>query len=487
MLKKYLPYFLLTLIVFIFSFSLLSNLQYPREICNDEFYYAPAGQTIWQTPNEPNLEHHPPLAKYLIGLGIITLGNYSVGWRLIPALFGIIGLIIVFFLTKEVLSVNHKPKTDNLPCRQAGRKLIIYFSLLAPLLLAFDFLYFTMSRQAMLDIFVTIFLLTTALFLWKYVQTQKKIFLILLAICFGLALASKWTTILFTPLFLFLTLKHTETGKIKQKSLKSIILEFLIIGLISITVYLCTYIPYLMKNNVSDFMVLQKNILVRMLYTNDTTGKGTSPFNAIFWPFFPSNTLSCYFDYKDGVQPHSLSIISNPLIIWMFWPVLIYSFYQSFKKKELKRFFVPIIIVCLYVPWISVEREKYFYYMTPIMPFLCILISQMIIDFITTGNKDRLSNLPPQKTTSLPDKDLLDKIIIVLYKFQGKIYTSKFSQKLSQKINSLVSNKILVYLFVICYLSFVILLFILYYPLLNGLPVSNTYRNNITFFWPFLF
>ena len=131
MLKKYLPYFLLTIIVLTFSLTLLLNLQYPREICNDEFYYVPAGQTIWQTPNEPNLEHHPPLAKYLIGFGIMTVGNYSIGWRLIPALFGIIGLILVFFLTKEVLSLS----------ANGDRKVTIFFSLFAPFLLAFDFLY----------------------------------------------------------------------------------------------------------------------------------------------------------------------------------------------------------------------------------------------------------------------------------------------------------------------------------------------------------
>src|SRR3989339_646198 len=475
MLKKYLPYFLLTIIVLTFSLTLLLNLQYPREICNDEFYYAPAGQTIWQTPNEPNLEHHPPLAKYLIGFGIMTVGNYSIGWRLIPALFGIIGLILVFFLTKEVLSLS----------ANGDRKVTIFFSLFAPFLLAFDFLYFTMSRQAMLDIFVTTFLIATSLFIWKYIQTQRKIFIILLAIFFYVTLASKWTTILFAPLFLFLTLKYTKTRKIQKKSFKIVMFEYLLIGLIGATVYLCTYIPYLLKNNAGEFMILQKDILVRMLYTKETNGGGTSPFNTIFWPFFPSNTLSCYFDYEDNVNPHSLSIISNPLIIWFFWPVLIYSFYQAFKKKEIKRFFIPIIIICLYLPWLAVEREKYFYYMTPVIPFLCILIAQMVFDFITTKGKGGLNNIKPQNPIFLPNKDLLDKIIIFLYKLQEKTHKGKLFQKLSKKADTLIANKLLIYILVICYLLLVILLFILYYPLLNGLPVSESYRNTVTFFWPF--
>lgn len=491
MLKKYLPYLLLTLIVLIFSFSLFSNLQCPREICNDEFYYVPAGQTIWQTPNEPNLEHHPPLGKYLIGLGIKIFGNYSFGWRVIPAVFGILGLIITFFLARETLSVNRRPTTDHrstssqlLTTCLAGRQ--AYSFLLPPLLLSLDFLYFTMSRQAMLDIFVTVFILITAFCLWQYFQTQKRIFLILTGIFFGLSMASKWTAILLAPILLFLIFTRNSQGRVRQKILKSIVFEFLIVGAITAVIYLFTYTPYLMKNGVSSFFTLQKDIFIRMLYTVDSGKSGTSPFNSLFWPFFPSNTLSCYFDYGYGL-PRSLSIIANPLIIWAFWLVMIYNFYRAIKNKGLSRFYILSIILSLYIPWVIVEREKYFYYMLPVMPFLVILISQTIIDLVTTKGNNFLNNSLVQKPILGQSRDVLDKIVNFLINTKYKISSSLLFQKLSTHLNSLVNNKRLIYLLITIYLLLIILLFLLYYPLLNGLPVSDHYRKTITFFWPFLF
>ena len=139
----------------------LVNLGYPKNLVFDETYYAKDGWTIWkygyekQWPdkindqvvagktdvylNQPEFVVHPPLGKWLIGLGEQLFGMNSFGWRFMPLVFGTLLVLITIRMA-----------------RRLSRSTLV--GAIAGILLTFDGLSFVMSRIALLDIFQAFFL-----------------------------------------------------------------------------------------------------------------------------------------------------------------------------------------------------------------------------------------------------------------------------------------------------------------------------------------
>ena len=90
---------------------------------------------------------HPPMGKWIIALlGVGPLGLHAFGWRLPSALFGIAGVALLYLLALRLWG-------------SPG------WAAFAAVLLAFDGLHIVQSRLAMLDIFLSTFIIAGFLFL----------------------------------------------------------------------------------------------------------------------------------------------------------------------------------------------------------------------------------------------------------------------------------------------------------------------------------
>ena len=143
------------------------NLGYPTGLVFDETYYAKDGYSLWKFGYErswpddanasvvagtPDVFHesaafivHPPLGKWLIGLGEQLFGMNAFGWRFMPLVFG----TLLVFATIRL-------------ARRLSRSTLI--GGIAGILLTLDGLAFTMSRIALLDIFQAFFLVVATAF-----------------------------------------------------------------------------------------------------------------------------------------------------------------------------------------------------------------------------------------------------------------------------------------------------------------------------------
>src|SRR6187551_3436669 len=76
-----------------FGFLLLCTvrLTVPGKPFFDEVHYLPAARAILALSHPANPEH-PPLGKELLALGIALFGDRPLGWRIMPVLFGTLGL-----------------------------------------------------------------------------------------------------------------------------------------------------------------------------------------------------------------------------------------------------------------------------------------------------------------------------------------------------------------------------------------------------------
>ena len=168
-------------LIALLSFILrLADLGRVKGFIFDEVYYVDGARDLLKygvevSGSKPEFIVHPPLGKWLIGLGIQVFGDTGFGWRFTTALIGSLMILLVALIAHRLF-----------------RSAVL--TALASALMAIDGLALVHSRTALLDNFLTFFiLLSSYLFLTKrYWWT---------GIVLGLALATKWSALYFIIAF----------------------------------------------------------------------------------------------------------------------------------------------------------------------------------------------------------------------------------------------------------------------------------------------
>ena len=141
--RAYLPISIIT------AFALLLRLwrlNQPKGYIFDEVYYAKNANSLIKhgvelnSTNQAEFIVHPPLGKWLIGIGIKVFGNNEFGWRISAALIGSAAVVVIYLLALKLFNS-------------------IFLAATSATLLALDGLNLVMSRVALLDIFLMFFIL----------------------------------------------------------------------------------------------------------------------------------------------------------------------------------------------------------------------------------------------------------------------------------------------------------------------------------------
>lgn len=114
----------------------------------DEIYHArTAYEHLYQI--EPYESTHPPLGKIFIAIGIALFGMTPLGWRVVGTLFGIGMIPLMYVFAKELFN-----KTE--------------YAFFAAFLMAFDFMHFTQTRIATIDVYGVFFIILMYYFMYRY-------------------------------------------------------------------------------------------------------------------------------------------------------------------------------------------------------------------------------------------------------------------------------------------------------------------------------
>jgi len=135
----------------------LAGLTTPAGLVFDEIFYARnACRFVVDTAQCGIVDlvsgAHPPLGNWLIGIGIGLFGYDEFGWRIGSAVAGTIGVTLLYVLVRRLLAGQ-----VSAPAATVG-------ATASAALLATDFLHLVQSRVAMLDSFVTMFVIAIVLF-----------------------------------------------------------------------------------------------------------------------------------------------------------------------------------------------------------------------------------------------------------------------------------------------------------------------------------
>ncbi len=366
---------------------------------------------------------HPPLGKSIISIGIMLFGMNPFGFRVMGTLFGVLMVPVMYLFGKRVLKNS-------------------FYALFVATVFSFDFMHFTQTRIATIDSYVTFFIILMFYFMYQYYTMSyydtefKKTLkpLLLSGISFGLAAASKWQGIyaatgLAVLFFMSMyrrwkeyeyerSIKNVKTTSVYSNyAFKTILWCVLFFIVIPMGIYGLSYFQYLQCEGSQGLQTIINNQSGMLNYHAGISQ--THPYMSSWWswPLSIRPILYSLESVSDGVKS-TIASFNNPAISWAGVVAIFFCIAKYSRKFDRTAIFLLVGYGAQYLTWIPIGRTTYIYHYFPTLPFTVLMIAYMF--------KDRFD----------------------------KKYTVP-----------------------IAYMALVVLLFIAFYGVISGVPVSVEYVN----------
>lgn len=406
------------IVTFLAAVVRLVNLGYPNQEIFDEVYYANDGRDMiergfeWDDKtNSAGYVVHPPLGKWMIGLGVKAFQYDSFGWRISAAVVGIISVLMITRIARRMFG------STVLGCA-------------AGLLMAFDGMHFVLSRTALLDIFLMFFILAAfgTLVLdrdqrrrrWaRFIagggdpggrgRTARPPFEIpwwrlATAALMGCAAGVKWSALFMLPAFVILIMwwevGMRRTAGVRKPVIDAILDEIgwlLLCGVVMFLVYLATWSGWLLTDGgyyrhlLRDSGQSEPPILgaLRNLYQYHEAAYSfhrqladTHPYQSKPWQwlvlgrpvaFYFSNSVPC--GPGQAACSAEIVLLGTPILWWSFLPALAATIWFGFARRDWRAGAILAMVACALVPWFFYgNRTMFFFYALPAEPFLILAV-----------------------------------------------------------------------------------------------------------------
>jgi dolichyl-phosphate-mannose--protein O-mannosyl transferase len=419
-------------VVLVAAILRLTHLALPKGKIFDEIYYATEGHELFQhgvewrpsdVPGQPgngDFVVHPPLGKWLIGLGEQVFGYNEFGWRIAAAIAGILSVLIITRLARRMFG------STVLGCA-------------AGLLMALDGMHFVLSRSALLDIFLMLFILAAfACLVWDRDARRKRwltaiengmdatsrtaasrphgnwglgpTYRVLAAVFTGCACGVKWSAIWFIPLFLILMVAWSyglrrTVGAARPISDTVLAEAGWVAGFIGIAfaVYLSTWTGWFMTDHGWDrhwtanqqalhgqrpheipiYSALRNLLHYHHEMLNFHEHLDTKhTYQSWPWQWLLLGRPVAFYWSGDGPcgGPQCASevlLLGTPLLWWSFIPALIGLAWLTISRRDWRGWAILLAVFCGIVPWFKYEmddRTMFYFYALPAEPFLILAV-----------------------------------------------------------------------------------------------------------------
>ncbi len=427
----------------------LVNIGYPNKVIFDETYYPKDAWTLWKFGYErdwPAAEVanskivagdvnifkdsaefvvHPPVGKWLIGLGEQLFGMNSFGWRFMPLVFG----ALLVFITIRM-------------ARRLSRSTMV--GAIAGILLTLDGLAFVMSRIGLLDIFQAFFLVAAVSCLiadrdWYRHRLADRLeglgvpdfggrfgpmvwlrpWRLAAGVLFGLAIGTKWNSLfMLAAMGVLCVLWDVGARRLAGSDWRSWfalladgVPAFVRLVVVSALVYVLSWSGWLLTSGGygrdwgaqnpdhpwtvhlgtmwASFLNYQQDIY--NFHTGDYIRGVTHPYEAhpIGWLIMARPIgIDAVNDIKPGVDGCAatgddtcirvISGMGTPVLWWLAAIALVVAIIWWLGGRDW-RFGVPVIAaMSIYLPWFaSADRPLFFFYAICIIPFTVTLLAMV--------------------------------------------------------------------------------------------------------------
>jgi len=326
---------------------------------------------------------HPPLGKLIISTSILTAGESPFGWRLFGAISGVLMLIVMYILLKNMFG-----KTIIATC--------------GTLLFGFDFMRFVQTRLGTVDTFLILFILLSFFFMYRYITTDRDasfrkslLPLALSGIFFGLSASVKWIGFYAgAGLLIIYVIRLCQLGLYYKSSKKSGFANYLIKTLLFSTLffviipaiaYYLSYIPYgtargmrvangMLWNPYFFNIVWDNQIFMFTFHSQLTAGH---PFSSVWWQWILNIRPILYVSHSyDGLRA-AFGAFGNPVVWWGGFLAMMVMAVRVFAHRDGKALFILIGYLVQLLPWIPITRVLFIYHYFPSSLFIIMALAHM--------------------------------------------------------------------------------------------------------------
>lgn len=356
------------------------RIQVPPDYVYDEVYHAyTAGEFArgnkeayewWTTAPQEGVAYgwvQPPLGKLLIAAGILVFGNNSLGWRMASLFFGSAIVPIVYLFGRTVLR-------DRL------------VSSMAAFLLLFEGLLFVQSRVAMLDTFVTLFLVASYGFLYLFLQSpaeESASRLLPVGVLLGLGIATKWNAFYALGIAALLVAYKiyvlSSDRRLAREARRELVASQLRTGftcllLLPVIIYLLSYTQFFaLGHNIAQFIELQ-----RQMWIYNTRLEATHAYASRWWTWpLMIRPVWYYVSYAGDMVAH-IYARGNPVVWWAFLPSVAVVLWDWWWSRSRALGLVLLAFFGQWLPWILSPRITFFQHMLTSTPFACLAIAHVL-------------------------------------------------------------------------------------------------------------
>jgi Gpi18-like mannosyltransferase len=361
---------------------------------------------------------HPPLGKLLISVGINIFGATMFGFRFMGTLFGVLMVPLFFLFSKKLFKNN----------------ITVY---LTTIIFTFDFMHLSHTRIASIDSFLVFFIIGAYYFMTSFYESilenelNKKtiLFLALSGIFFGFSASVKWTGVYagfgLLAIYIYTLVSYHKKYNLSKNIIKLISFSALFYIAFPMLIYYFSYLNYF-KGFAQEFNLVNFINAQKSMFSYHSKLTATHPYSSPWFEWLldvrPLWMYTASHIAKGASFTKTIVTMGNPLVVWGGLSAIIYTIVKLFKNRKIS---LPIAIILAgffsqIMPWIFVSRVTFMYHYFPIIPFIVLAIGYFIEKYITMVT--------------------LKKLILP-----------------------------------ITYTAFVIILFIMYYPVLTGSPIDKSY------------
>jgi dolichyl-phosphate-mannose--protein O-mannosyl transferase len=380
---------------------------------NDEKYWR---QQKWDVGSWV----HPPLGKWEIALGIKAFGMDPWGWRFTSALAG---TLVVLFTAVIAQLLFGKP----------------VWTFVAGLLIATEHLNVVMSRTALLDVHLELWVVLGLLFLlldrrWierrtvdeevasvdvpePYALDPSGAIVLGIAIppppvpspvlrpwrlaagaAFGAAVAVKWSGAMallaaFVLVYMWETTRRHRPGRtlgaafgraVTRETL-GIVIAFVFVPLV---VYMITWLPWFhhfgwswdrwWENMTASIRFHRSGIEWTALDPKTGVYTPTHPYYARAWKWIIDARPTSFFVKDIGPDIEQVLAIGNPMIFWASVVAIPAVAVMWYRLRDWRAGFIVVAFGAQYLPWFLVNRPTFFFYVLPLTPFMVLGITYVL-------------------------------------------------------------------------------------------------------------
>jgi len=349
----------------------------------DEIYFArSAYEYIHGIPT--NEWVHPPIGKLIMMIPILLFGMNTFAYRLMGNIAGILMIPVIYSFAKNIFK---------------NRK----WAILAGLLMMFDCFHFAQTRMGTVDSFLVLFIMLSALFMYRYIVMDKDdklknkmLNLLLSGLFIGCAIATKWTGLyagLALAIAFFTNLIYRNTGKRKKDCDKkeiiiTILFCILFFVVIPLTIYVLSYLlfPVIYPGKVEGISGLIEQTKNMFSYHSQLTATHDFSSQWYTWPVM-YKPVWYYVGYFGGNIKGTIVGIGNPAIWWFGVLASLFVLLMSILKRKKEYLFILVFILCTWLPYLFIGRVMFMYHYFPTLPFIMLAIVALV-KFITEKIKN---------------------------------------------------------------------------------------------------